>query len=323
MKWTLNLATGERFEGGAETIDKIAQHAGSKEPTLWLDIEGEYAGVDELLENVFGCHPLAIEDCHRRGARPKIQEYPSNLFIIFRGVNYNPGQAETDTINLHYFLGKNYIVTLHHQPLRAIRDTMASFEKSYEELERNPGKILYETLDRLVDNYFPMMDKLDKTITRIEDQIFFDFKNQAVEEIFALKKSIMKLKRSMGPQEDILDSLTSREWHFVREENFYHYRDIANHVDRLSDQLDLYRDLSISLLESFMTQVSNRMNEVMKVLSIVATIMLPLSLLTGIFGMNFVKIPGLEAPGGFWILVAVMVLSSAGMIFFFRLKKWL
>jgi magnesium transporter len=323
MKWNLFLASGQKLHEGQNDFTKIEEYLKNEKSTFWLDIEGLSDEADPILQDFFKAHPLAIEDCHNPKVRPKIEKFDHHLFIVFRGINFNPGEKETDLINLYYFLGENYIITVHQKPLRAINSTKKDLEQSYDQLVNNPGKILYESLDYLVDNYFPTLDKLDKDITDIEQKIFYNFSDIAVEKIFQVKKKVMLLKRSVGPQLDLLDSLLSRQWSFIRQQNIPYYRDIRDHIDRIADHLDMYRDLTVSLLDSYMTQVSNRMNEIMKILSVVATIMLPLSLLTGIFGMNFEVLPGLKVEWGFWGLMTSMGLVAVFMLGLFKWKKWL
>jgi magnesium transporter len=323
MKWNLFLATGEKLLEHQNDLNIIQEYLDNEEATFWLDIEDLNTDSDPILEKYFKAHPLAIEDCHNPEVRPKIEKFDQHLFIVFRGINFNPGEEETDFINLYYFLGDNYIITVHQKPLRAIEATKKDLEQSCDLLVNNPGKVLYESLDHLVDNYFPTLDKLDKNITEIEQKIFYNFSDVAVENIFQVKKKVMLLKRSIGPQLDLLDSLLCRQWSFIRPQNTPYYRDIRDHLDRLADHLDMYRDLTVSLLDSYMTQVSNRMNEIMKILSVVATIMLPLSLLTGIFGMNFDVLPGLHVTWGFWGLMVSMALVAIVMLGLFKWKKWL
>jgi magnesium transporter len=323
MKWNLFLATGQKLQEDQDDLKNIKEYIGNEQTTFWLDIEDLNSESDFILEEFFKAHPLAIEDCHNPKVRPKIEKFDHHLFIVFRGINFNPGEEETDFINIYYFLGDNYIITVHQKPLRAINDTKRDLEQSYDLLVSNPGKVLYESLDRLVDNFFPTLDKLDKGISEIEQKIFYNFSDIAVENIFQMKKKVMLLKRSIGPQLDLMDSLLSRQWSFIRHQNIPYYRDIRDHLDRLADHLDMYRDLTISLLDSYMTQVSNRMNEIMKILSIVATIMLPLSLMTGIFGMNFEVLPGLKVVWGFWGLMISMILVTIVMLGVFKWKKWL
>ncbi|PIQ95525.1 MAG: magnesium and cobalt transport protein CorA [Nitrospinae bacterium CG11_big_fil_rev_8_21_14_0_20_56_8] len=324
MSWNLFLADGKTFSSpNHDDFFNIGRVIENCETTFWLDIENLSPEAGDFLEKSFSCHPLAIEDCHNFKVRPKVEKYPGHLFIVFRGVNYNAGEIETHMINLYFFLGHNYIITVHNKPLRAIRDTWKIVELNRDALKNNPGRVLYETLDHIVDNYFPLLEKMDARLTELETQIFYDFNQCTVEDIFGIKKEIMVLKRCVGPQMDLINSLMTMKWGFIREENMLYYRDVRDHVERIADHLDMYRDLTVSLLDFYMTQVSNRMNDVMKTLSIVATIMLPLSLLTGVFGMNFQKMPGLEEREGFWYLLVSMIVISAILVTYFKRKKWM
>jgi len=290
---------------------------------FWLDIEAPTEDSVKLMGEVFKFHPLAIEDCVHRQSRPKIEEYSDYLFIVYHGINFNPGEYLLDTIDVDIFLGPNYIVTVHEKPLQSIAVIKERLEKNPKLLEAGPDRLLYRILDELTDRYFKVIDDMDEGMDKIEDSIFENFSKEALPLIFSAKKEVLALRRLVGPQMEVLKTLTYRESPYIKSSTQLYLRDIYDHILRIVEILESQRDLLSGAMDSYLSQVSNRTNEVMKVLSIVATIMLPLSFLTGLYGTNFIMLPGADNPAGFWGLVIAMVGLAGGMLLYFKMKKWI
>ncbi|MFH1328497.1 MAG: magnesium/cobalt transporter CorA [Candidatus Bathyarchaeota archaeon] len=294
----------------------------SPKEMFWVDIEAPTESDLKLMSEVLNFHPLAIEDCIHEQTRPKIDDYEGYKLIVFHGINFNPGEHRLDTIDLKIFLGSNYIVTVHDKTLQSIAVTKSRLEKNPQLLETGPDRILYRILDELVDRYFSVINDLDEKLTKIENNIFETFSKESLQQIFSSKKEVLALKKLVSPQMEVLKTLTYRESPYISPSTQLYLRDVYDHMLRIFDTLENQRDLLSTTMDSYLSQVSNRMNEVMKALSIVATIMLPLSFLTGLYGTNFILLPGAEDPLGFWLLIAGMISVAGVMVMYFRRKKW-
>ncbi|MCP4632627.1 MAG: magnesium/cobalt transporter CorA [candidate division Zixibacteria bacterium] len=311
--------TEELIDGKLEDI--IEWDRESKK-IAWLDIDNIDKESADFIQNSLWLHPLAIESCFNEKALPKVEVYEKSCFVIFDAVNFNPGYRALDFIKLYGFLGDNFLVTVHNKPLRSVKQLAERIIKKPKMMESGADNILYELLDTVVSYYFPIIDQFDETITELEDRVFHKFDNVKLEEIFRIKKDLISLRRSTNPQRDILSELSSREIEYITPKTKTYFRDVFHHVWRIADTIDTYRDLLTGALESYMTILSNRMNDVMKTLSVVATIMLPLTVLTGIFGMNFEYMPGLTYKIGFYVMMIVMLVIIGFMAYYFKKKHW-
>lgn len=305
------------------SLDNIRPHLGREDARLWIDVEKPDETEIDALSRLFPqFHHLAIEDLLHAEIRPKVELYDDHLFIVFRGLNFNPDSHILDTIGLKIFLGRTFIVSAHREPLRSVRSVAARLEQEPELLGRGPDRVCHALIDQIVDGYFPLLDAMDDAMEGIEASLFKEFRKEALENIFSLKKDVTTMRRVAAPQREILNILSSRPYETVQPATQLYFRDVYDHILRVTDSLDSYRDLLSGALDSYISQVSNRMNEVMKTLSVVATIILPLSLVTGVFGMNFEVMPGLKNPLGFWELIAGMAAIAMGLFLIFRWRKW-
>ena len=289
---------------------------------IWIDLfEPEMADYDAL-QAVFHFHPLAIEDCHSNIQRPKIDDYGGYIFMAFHGLNLAEGKDPLDMVELDMFLGPNFLVTVRYDRLFSIKDVQERVRKNPEILRRGPDVVLHAVVDRMVDYYFDLLQRLDEQMDGIEDRLFEGATRSVLQEILDLKRTIMALRRVAGPQREIMNQIARGDCPMVQESTRYYYRDVHDHLLRIADSLDAYRDMIGTAMDTYMTLLSNRTNDIMKVLSIIATIMLPLSLITGFFGMNFREFPGLSYPYAIWIVVGAMVVLAGIMLVYFRRKGW-
>jgi magnesium transporter len=317
------LARGGKLET-ENGIDWRSLPEAIKDPSvsLWVDMDKLDDDEIELLAEGFSFHPLAIEDCIHARSRPKIEEYEGYLFIVIRSVDGRINPEGLDTTQLSVFLGTNYAVTVHSGSARGALLTKERLEANPQLLSKGPDVLAHSILDVTIDNYLPVLDEMDDHLDRLEDRIFTNFTPDALEDIFAIKKDVLHFRRLVGPQRDMFNVLSHREYPQIKPETRAYFRDIYDHLVRLVDMLEVYRDILTGAFDSYISQVQNRTNEVIKRLTIVATVLLPLSFLAGIFGMNFKFLPGLEHPAGPWVLIGIMVTLGVGMIFYFRKKKW-
>lgn len=290
---------------------------------VWIDLMGESEEDWKLVESLFDFHPLALEDCRGRTQRPKVEEYPGHLLLVCHALNFNEQSHVLDTIELDALLANNLLVTTHDERLRSVTETLERCRKNPDVMDRGADYLLYSIVDRIVDYYFPILDEFEDEIDAFETRIFESFDQSVYADIFDAKKRLLSLRRFMIPQRETWNMLAFRPFPGIRTQTQIFFRDVYDHAVRQHDSIEVLRDLISGALDSYLSQVSNRMNEIMKVLTIVGTIMLPLGFLTGVFGMNFVSMPGLENPNGFWYLVAGMVVLSGSMLLFFKHRDWI
>jgi len=289
---------------------------------VWINL---LRGTDDELRSVggaLGIHELTLEDVQAPRLRPKVEDFETYSFVVFKALNFNPGEDRLDVINLNCILFRNALVTAQLKPLLSIKELLAEARENRLAVKNGASFLLYHVLDRVVDRYFPLMDEIDEKLDEVQARIFERFDRDVSATIFDAKTQVAHLRRRVGPQREILMNLSNRPHSLIAPKVQVYFRDVYDHIIRIHDNLESYRDILQGAMDSYMTQLSNRMNEVMKVLSIVATIMLPLGILTGLYGTNFDVLPGARNPFGFWIFLGGMLLMVVGATVFFKIKKW-
>ena len=274
---------------------------------LWVDIDSTVRSQHALLEKLFAFHPLAIEDTLNPASRVKLEEYPGFMYIVTRAVTFAEGTDDPydlETKDLHCFLSVNCLVTVHAGPLPVLDTVFNSVRQSPEWLSRGVERLLHSVLDSAVDAYFPILDQVDEFIDGLEERVFVDFDQDALRDVFKVKRLVLSLRRYLQPSREVLNVLSNRPTPLISPDVQIYFRDIYDHVLRINDSLDTYRDLLSSTMESYLSQVSNRLGATTKGLSVVATMSLPFVVVSGMWGMNFTKIPLSQWPYGFWALLA-------------------
>jgi magnesium transporter len=304
---------------------QIPDILGSGEGLLWIDIEENTPEDGEFLGNYFPFHPLAVADCVSKNIHPpKIDEFDDHLFIIIHGINYCVESEIEETTELALFVGKNYLVTSHDVPMRSVESTLRRVQtKGGRLMRRGADMLAYEILDALVDNIIPVIEELQETLGKVETEALQDPQKDTLGRVLQVKKSILALNRVMSPQREVVNNLSRGLYPFISDGAQIYYRNIYDHLVRIESLNQDLRDLADSILATYLSSVSNRMNQVMKVLSIVAAIFLPLALIAGIYGMNFVNMPELQWRFGYFVIIGVMAALAGGLVFYFRKKKWL
>lgn len=291
--------------------------------TVWVDFESPTEEESRLLLDAFRLHPLAVEDALAHVHHPKIDDYRDYLFLIMHEVERSPVDGRLETSELDIFLGPRLLVTYHDRPLACIRVLRQALEKNPALLGRTPDFLLHLLLDRLVDSYLPVLDLVEERIDAAEDAVLRRPLPGTLDEVLTLKREVASLRRFSVLQREVLRALSSGEFPLIHPDLFMYYRDVYDHLVRISDLTESYRDLLTSVLEAHLTAISNRLNEVMKVLTIIATVMMPLTLITGVYGMNFKHMPLLDSPAGFWIVLGGMGALALAMLAAFRRAGWL
>jgi magnesium transporter len=305
--------------------DAMRKALASKQGLLWVDIESatqvEAAG---LLAETFGFHPLAIDDCFNVHVDPaKVDDYGNYIFVIAQAIGYESSKEELETTELDLFLGSNYVVSFHSQPLPFVNDLRRRIDQDSPEATRGADFLAHALLDALVDAYQPAVDQLDDMLTRVEERVLARPDQSLLQEVLLLKHNVQRLRRTILPQRDVVNRISRGEFpSVIRSEMNIYFRDIYDHVVRVQELMESVRDLADGVLNTYLSSVNNRMNEVMKTLSVVATILLPLTFIASIYGMNFEHMPELTWHFGYFIVLGAMAAVAAGMVAFFRLRRW-
>ena len=286
------LANDALRQGGTELID--AWRADSDD-RLWVDIqEPEQNDIEPLLEERFGFHELAAEDTLSPNTLPKYDSFPSYDFFIFRTVDVNVSEHVSETFKIAAFLGRNFLFTVHRRPLAAADDVWNRLPGDRRILARGPDFLLYSIVDEMVDAYFPLLEQIEDCVDDLQDRIFESADENHLNELLHLKRDVNVLRRHALPQRELLNQISRGDAGFVLREHMIYFRDIYDHMFRISETIDVDRDLMTGTMEAYLSVVANRTNEIMKVLTIFSAIMLPLTLIAGVYGMNFEHMPELH-----------------------------
>ena len=292
---------------------------------IWVDMESPTEADEQVLIDVFRFHPLTVEDCRENRHYPKIEEFDSYIYFIVHGVTADISPDRFNTIELDGFLGPNYVITYHHDMFRSINNVKQLLRTTPMICQRGAAFLLHQILDQVVDFYSPVLDDFDDRIDRLEHDIFALKRpnNQILSEIMALKRSVLRLRRISVKQMDILHRMSRGEFALIGEEMRPFYRDVYDHLVRVVDLSESYRDLISGSLEAYLSVVSNRLNEIMKVLTIFSAIMLPLTFIAGVYGMNFDNMPELHSRYGYYATWGIMLVVAIGMLLFFKRRGWI
>lgn len=256
---------------------------------LWVDFIGESPEVAEPILRSLGFHPLAIDDALQETHTSKVDDWGDHLYIVFNVLNYKQenGSFVSEIDELDVFLGKNYIITHHDQLLPAIEDAWSACQRDVRHVHDGPDHLLYRIVDSLVMSYMPIIDQIDAQVDQIEDQVFDRPRPDTLEHIFALKRLLLTMRRILLPQREVLNKLSRDDYRVIDPKDRIFFRDIYDHLVRLHDLNENLRDLVSGVLDSYLSVTNNRMNEVMKTLTIITTLFMPITFVTGFFGMNF------------------------------------
>ena len=295
----------------------------ASEVTLWVDIAAPSVPESLLLSDTFRFHPLSVEDAMSALQFPKVEAYNGYLYVVLHGLDYTKGE-DFGTHDIDFFLGRNFLVTVHDGNSRSIQEIRDYCPRNHTILGDGPVALFHRIVDRLVDRYVPEVEEFEDWMDEIEGAVFGTPTPDLVRDILDLKRQVSALRRIAIPQRDVIGRLARREFTDISTEMAYRFRDVYDHIVRLNDQAMMLQDRITGVLEAHLSNVSNRLNQIMKVLTVVSTIFMPLTLLSGIWGMN---VPLPHFPGGealqFWWVLGVMVGLTAAMLTLFRAKRWL
>jgi magnesium transporter len=290
---------------------------------VWVDLQSPTEEEAGILSVPFRFHELAIEDALKEIQTPKVESYDDHLYLILHGIDFSAAKHTFATHEVDIFLGEQFLVTVHDDFSRSVHRMLDVCTRNEFVLAEGPAALLHRIVDAMVDNYRPEVDKLEARLDEIEGNVFENPSQDDVRQILGLKRDVASLRRVVSPQRDVVGRLARREFPQISETLAYRFRDVFDHLVRLAEEANLYHDRVTSLLDAHLSFTSNRLNEVMKTLTIISTIFLPLTVLTGMFGMN-VSFPAF--PGGeglqFWWIVLIMLAIGGAMLWFFNRSKY-
>lgn len=318
-------AGGIHTDVAPEALPELLQDTGG---LLWLDLREEPPeACTPILRDVFGFHPLAIDDALEESHVPKIDDWGEYLYLVLHAVTYDPRGNRIITLELDVFLGSHYLVTHQKTPLDAVDRVWTACQRDERHLRKGASHLLYELADELVADYMPVVEKIDVAIDDIEDRGFDNPATSVLQQIFGLKRTLLTLRRIIGPQREVLNKLGRGDYAVIPAEYGVFFRDVYDHLVRLYDISESLRDLVGGALDTYLSVINNRMNEVMKTLTVITTMFMPISFLAGFFGMNFFqpvfRLDAWTSPGAFVALMAVMLLLPLGMFLWMRKRAWM
>lgn len=307
-------------------LEKVAELLGDHQHAFWLDLQAPTEEELAKIAALFHLHPLAIEDASNEHQRPKVEEYENFLFLVFHTMSLDEQKQSLSMGELDIFIGQNYLITVHSGPLKELEEAGQRWKRSHGQLEKGIGILLYSLLDTIVDNYFPIVDELVDQAEELEERMFAGKgsvqERQLTLDLLALKKQFLAFRRIAAPERDVLNMLTNRDSPFFNEHITVYFRDVYDHIARLNDTLDLYRDQLNTIMDANLSIVSNDLNKIMRTLTVMSIILMVDALIVGIYGMNFDNMPELHWQFGYFGVLLLMAALSLLLILFFRRIKW-
>jgi magnesium transporter len=306
------------------TETQIKKICDSRQGLLWVDISETTPEDGKLLQETLKLHPLAVEDCLSPDIHsPKIDDFGDYLFLIVHGINYAAESEIVETAELAIFIGPNFMVSNHNYPMYSVEAVRRGVEDDGRLMKRGANFLAHSLIDTLIDNILPTVDKMTELSESIEEEAIRIPHQTTLEAILKLKRSTLRIHRIIAPQREVLNRLSRGEFPLIKREAQIFYRDIYDHLVRIEDLNQSIRDGADNALASYLSSVANRQNETMKVLSMVATIFLPLTLLAGIYGMNFEYMPELTWHWGYFAVLGVIAFVIIGAIWWFWARNWI
>ena len=311
-------------EKEAETVEECFPFK-DKPSVTWINIDGVYQV--EVIEKIgahFGIHPLVLEDIMHTVQRPKIEEFEDYIFVVVKMIYFDDKKNDIEAEQLSIILGPNFVISFQEKEGDV-------FDHVRERIRRNKGRIrkmkpdylAYSLLDTIVDHYFIVLEKLGEKIEGMEEELVTNPTPVTLQSIHTLKRELIFLRKSIWPLREVISVLERGELSLIHKSTIIYLRDVYDHTIQVVDTVETFRDMVSGMLDIYLSSISNKMNEVMKVLTIIATIFIPLTFVAGLYGMNFKYIPELEWHWGYFAVLFVMVIIGFVMVLYFRNKKWL
>jgi len=289
---------------------------------IWIDIEDPSKKRMDFLLTAFNFHPLDIEDCLSIIERPKLDEYDDYFFLVTHVPLFAKQTRRLVPFTVNIFIGRNFLVTVHHGACKPIQNTYDSIVSKQSVLTKGSGQLLHKVLDSLIDYSFPILNKIYRNIRNVEDSIFKNVSSKNVKDILLIRTNILTFRNIIFPQKKLFKTLEIKDMDFLVDELEVYFSDLVDHIEKIWDTLENYKELIEGIHDANQSLLSNKINDIMRILTIFSVVILPLTLITGIYGMN-VGLPMESSPLAFTIIMSLMVLISIGMLAYFRHKDWI
>ena len=315
------------IDGKTRQVDRIdpAWLSPGSSVRIWVDLTNPTPEEDKkLLSDVFHFHDLAVEDALSALEYPKIESYGDYLYLILHRIDFAAKEHCFQTHDVDFFLGPNYLVTIHVGDSRSIEQISDICQRNAMALGEGVAALMHRIVDAMVDNYRPELDELSERLDELEGRVFEEGARTLAKDILDFKRDVSSLRRVVQPQRDVVGRLARREFPQVEEAIAYRFRDVHDHLVRFADESMFFQDRITSLLDANLATVSNQLNSIMKILTVIATIFMPLTFITGLYGMN-VDLPhfGFGGDRMFWVLMLVMIAIVGFMLYTFRKRGWI
>lgn len=310
-----------RIEHQPEFRAELLQEPGALH---WIDLEDPTPAETKVLEDPFHFHPLAIEDCLSEVHHPKVDDFQDYIFVILHGIRFDAPSDQFFTRELDVFLGRNYLVTHHRGPMRSITSAREQCGKNLQAaMPRGVDFLIHQILDQMFEHYFPNLDAIEDKIQLIQVEVFEKPTQQTLDRIFLLKRDVSQLRRICIPQREIIHRLARGEFAAISQKAAVYFRDIYDNLYRIVDASYAYQDMMQGTLDAYLNAVNNKLNETMKRMTVVTATLACLTVITGVYGMNFQFMPELHWRFGYAWALLLMVLAPAGLVYWFRRRNWI
>ncbi len=315
--------SGGKLVGEDPGLDFIKTMLFDEDAQIWVDLEAPSPEeARSVLENIFNFHPLAIEDCIAITDQPKIDDYEKYLFTVIHGLNVSP-EHKVETLELNMFIGRNFLVTHHDKKISSIYQTMERIKKNATAAAKASDRLTYTILDLLFDHYEPAMETIASEIAELEKDVLGTRSKDILANVLALKTEVRNFRQLVNPQREVISRLARGEFKLIRPHLLPYYRDLLDRLKRVSDLSEYYRETLTNILQIHLNLQQMEVNRVIKILTILATLSLPIVVITSFYGMNFHHMPELEWRFPYAWILSLTFLSSGLIYWFLRFKRWL
>jgi len=305
-------------------LARILAAVREKQGLIWVDMETPTPQEADLLASEFGFHPVAVQACREVTSQPLVHGYEGYLFMVIHAVSIQSRGELVTTTEVDIFWGRSFVLTYHAVPVRSISDLMETCSKDGTSLmSRGADFLMHALVDKIIDNFTPTLDRIEYLIEELEIQIFKQPTDALLHRLLDVKQTVSYLTRVASAQRDVVGRLVRGEFGPITKQAMAYWHDAYDHLVRMVQTTETHRDLLTTARETYMSVVSNRMNAIMKLLTFITTVFMPLSFLAGLYGMNFVFMPPKDEPWGFYACLGAMAMTAAGMIWFFRRRRWI
>ena len=319
----------QNVPGGAvreATLEELPKLLTQQSRIVWVDLHAPTAEEAAVLLRVFRFHPVAVEDALEDTVHPKVDDYGDYLYVVLHGVldDKLSGEGTVEMHEVDFFLGKNYVVTHHDQLSRSIEHVWTRLKRQPEFFVGGPDFMFQAVVEQMIDRYMPVIEAFDERIDELEDKVFQgEAGPRVLEQIFGYKRTSLKLRRTVHPQREVIRNLSAGQYPLISREAQILLRDVYDHLFTVAELIESYRDLLSGALDAHLSVTSNKMNEIMKTLTIITTVLMPIAVLSGIYGMNFQYLPLATHWWGFFAVSGIMMALGGGMVGFVIRRRWL